>query len=389
MSVAAAFSARNGIPRSQSVKSRVHPRTAKRILVLGGAGYLGSVLVGQLLRRGFAVRVLDALLFGDQSLHEFKSHANFELIHGDVRDTSMVALSMRGCDAVIHLAAIVGDSACEEHEALAIEVNRTATAMAAEVAHHCGVMRFLFASSCSVYGASEKFLDESAPLNPLSVYARTKRDSEDILLRANRPDFAPTVLRLGTLFGLSPRMRFDLIVNLFVAQAASLKRITIWNGDQWRPLLHVHDAARAFIACLDATPASVSGRVFNVGSPSLNLQIGVLGKHIAQVIPHTRVDSMKVEDRRNYRVSFERIERVLGFRCERTLAYGIKEIYDAIRSGVIADFATERFHNQSALRVLEKSTDRRILPLVRLTRALPATLGLRESNMFTSYGKGV
>jgi nucleoside-diphosphate-sugar epimerase len=353
----------DSILKSQTAQLRVHSRSAKRVLVLGGAGYLGSVLVGQLLRRGFAVRVLDAFLFGDQSLNEFKSHPKAEIIRGDVRDTELVAQSMRDCDAVIHLAAIVGDSACEEHKALATEVNRNATRMLANVASRCGVPRFIFASSCSVYGASENCLDESSPLNPLSVYARTKLDSENILLTAKRRDFAPTVLRLGTLFGLSPRMRFDLIVNLFVAQAASLGRVTIWNGEQWRPFLHVQDAARAFVACLDAAPASVSGQIFNVGSPSLNVQIAALGEQIAKFVGSTRLKTIQTEDRRNYRVLFEKIEHTLGFRCERSLSFGMHEIYSAIRSGSIADFATEQFNNQTAMRNLVSSTNHNIWPL--------------------------
>jgi len=361
MHLAATSPAEERASKSQSLRLNLHSESVRRVLVLGGAGYLGSVLVGQLLRRGFAVRVLDLLLFGDHSLGEFKRHPNFELIYGDVRDLRVVAQCMRDSDAVIHLAAVVGDSACEEHKSLAMEVNRNATTMLAKVARSCGVARFLFASSCSVYGASEKLLDESSPLNPLSVYAQTKLDSERILMSTKRPGFSPTVLRLGTLFGLSPRMRFDLIVNLFVAQAASSKRITIWNGDQWRPLLHVHDAARAFIACLDAMPESVSGCVFNVGSPSLNLQIYTLGQHVAHFISNTRLGTIETKDHRNYRVSFERIQRVFGFRCERSLASGIEEIYDAIRSGKIVDFATERYNNQSAMRVLMDATNRGIM----------------------------
>jgi nucleoside-diphosphate-sugar epimerase len=349
----------SGNRASGSPAVRLAGRSGRRILVLGGAGYLGSVLVGQLLRDGFTVRVLDIFLFGDQSLDEFKAHPNFELVCGDIRDIGIISRSMRGCDVVIHLAAIVGDLACEEHRGVAIEINRDATTMLAKLARSSGVPRFIFASSCSVYGASEKCLDETSPSKPLSLYAQTKRDSEDILLRAAGPDFAPTVLRLGTLFGLSPRMRFDLVVNLFVAQAASLGRITIWNEEQWRPFLHVQDAARAFIACLNAPSASVSGQVFNVGSPSLNLQLRILGKHIARFIPNTRVDRIATQDRRDYRVSFAKVERVLRFRCARTLAFGIKEIYAAVRSGMNGDFVGERFNNQTAMRALAPSTNQR------------------------------
>jgi nucleoside-diphosphate-sugar epimerase len=220
--------------------------------------------------------------------------------------------------------------------------------MLAEVARGCGVRRFIFASSCSVYGASEELLDETSRLNPLSVYATTKQDSERILLSAESSKFAPTILRLGTLFGLSPRMRFDLIVNLFVAQAASSGRITVWNGDQWRPFLHVQDAARAFLACLDASPETVSGKIFNVGSPSLNCQIRKLGEEIVRLVPGVRLCSIASPDKRNYRVSFDRIARVLGFRCERSLSFGIREIYRSLGANHVPPGGPQ-FHSVSEL----------------------------------------
>jgi nucleoside-diphosphate-sugar epimerase len=333
----------NMVKRSPITRRKVRSQPARRVLVLGGAGYLGSVMVGQLLRQGFAVRVLDAFLFGGRSLNEFLPHPNFEVIHADVRDIQAAERSMRGCDAVVHLAAIVGDSACDEQKTLALEVNCTATPLLADAARDCGVQRFIFASSCSVYGASDGVLDESSPLKPLSLYAQTKQDSERVLLTAKAPDFAPTILRLGTLFGISPRMRFDLIVNMFVAQAASSGRITVWNGEQWRPFLHVHDAVCAFIACLSAAPAVVSGQIFNVGSPALNCQIRTLGEQVVQLIPDTRLCALKNEDRRNYRVSFEKIQKVLGFRCRKNLAFGIEEIYTSLRSRTITDLTAERF----------------------------------------------
>jgi nucleoside-diphosphate-sugar epimerase len=301
-------------------------------------------MVGRLLRHGFKVQVLDALLFGDRSLQEFRPHPNFELVHGDVRNLGLAAHWMRGCEAVIHLAAIVGDSACEKQNALAMEVNCTSTPKLAQAARDCGVGRFIFASSCSVYGASDNVLDELSPLNPLSLYARTKRDSERMLLNAEGPDFATTILRLGTLFGLSPRMRFDLIVNMFVAQAARSGRITVWNGEQWRPFLHVQDAACTFMACLDAPAAQISGLIFNVGSPALNCQIRTLGEEVVRVIPNTRLSTIESEDRRNYRVSFEKIQNVLGFRCRKNLAFGIEEIYASLRSGAAPELAAERFN---------------------------------------------
>jgi nucleoside-diphosphate-sugar epimerase len=332
-------------------------------LLLGGAGYLGSVLVRQLLAAGRSVRVLDSFMFGEQSVDQVRAHPNCELVRGDVRDIGVVVRCMKGCEAVIHLAAIVGDSACEENEQLAAEVNRAATRMLTEVALDCGVRRFLFASSCSVYGASESFADETAAVNPLSMYAEMKVESERILLGARSTAFAPTILRLSTLFGLSPRMRFDLVVNLFVARAIFLRSITISNGAQWRPLMHVEDAARAFMAVLEAPAEKVNGEVFNAGSTGLNLRIEELGRAVADEIAGIEIETVGSEDRRNYRVAFNKIRQRLGFNCRRTVEYGIQEIYGAIRAGLITEFTTANFNNQIALRALVRAGAKQSAPL--------------------------
>jgi nucleoside-diphosphate-sugar epimerase len=349
-----------------TVEHKSRAEKVKNILVLGGAGYLGSIVVAQLLARGFKVRVLDSFLFGEEPLAEARKHPNCELERGDVRDIGAVVQAMRDTDAVVHLAAIVGDQACDENKQLAMEVNRAATRMLVDVARGCGVRRFIFASSCSVYGASDFMLDEGSALNPLSVYAQTKVDSESILLAAKTAEFAPTVLRLGTLFGFSTRMRFDLVVNLFVGRAATAGRITILNGEQWRPFLHVQDAGRAILACFDAAPPAVSGEIFNVGSSSSNFQIRDLGHSIAHIIPGTHIDAMENEDRRSYRVSFAKIERVLRFQCETSLEAGMQEMLEAIRSGSLADFSVEQFNNQIAIRAIAQAAGATLSPLQQL-----------------------
>jgi nucleoside-diphosphate-sugar epimerase len=244
-----------------------------------------------------------------------------------------------------------------------VEVNRAATRMLANVAKECGVRRFIFASSCSVYGASDFFVNEESAVNPLSVYSETKIDSEGILLGAKTATFAPTILRFSTLFGLSPRMRFDLVANLFVARAVFMGSVTVINGDQWRPLLHVQDAARACIASLEAAAESVSGQVFNVGAAELNLQIAELGSVVAQVIPQVEIETVQTDDQRNYRVTFDKIRERLGFDCWKTVENGIREIYGAIRAGLITDFTTAQFNNQFALRALVRTGARQSAPL--------------------------
>lgn len=341
------------------VEPKSKPQTVDRVLVVGGAGYLGSELVPLLLDRGYRVRVLDSLLFGEQSLNRVKKHPKFELSVGDVRDIQAVVQAMKGCDAVIHLAAIVGDPACEENPQLAAEINRAATRMLIDVSRGHGIQRFLFASTCSVYGASEFLMDEHAQVAPISLYAQTKVDSEELLLEARSSDFHPTILRLATLFGLSRRPRFDLVVNLLTARAVRAGKITIFNGEhQWRPFMHVHDAARAFVACLEANSvAAVSGEIFNVGSYVLNRRLADVADEIAMIIPTVEVEHVENGDRRNYRASFDKVHTRLGFVCERTLQQGIQEMAEMVRESEINDFSTEMFNNCAMVRIYARSDD--------------------------------
>jgi nucleoside-diphosphate-sugar epimerase len=332
-----------------------HSAVIDRILIVGGAGYLGSALVPQLLARNLKVRVLDSLLFGDQSLSAVANHPNFELVRGDVRDIQAVVEAAKDCDAAVHLAAIVGDPACDVNKQLSMEINRAATRMLIDICRGSGVRRFLFASTCSVYGASDHLVDEFTPPAPISTYAESKVDSEKLLLEAASTDFHPTILRLGTLFGLSPRPRFDLVVNLLTARAATTGTITIYNGSQWRPFLHVEDAARAFVAALIAPANTVSGEIFNVGDYTLNLRLTDLSQKIAETVPAVDIQYVDNGDRRNYRASFDKIHTRLGFRCQHSLDFGIQEMYEAIRSEQIPDFTADNFNNHVVTRAFAQS----------------------------------
>ena len=317
----------------------------ERVLVVGGAGYLGSVLVPILLERGYKVRVLDRLLFGDEPLASVKNHERFELMVGDVRDIESVVAALRDCDAVIDLAALVGDPACAVNKQLSLEINRAATRMLIEVCKGYGISRFVFASTCSVYGASDYLVDERTIPCPISVYAETKVASEELVLEAVTGSFHPVILRLGTLFGLSPRPRFDLVINLLTARAATCGKITIYNGQQWRPFLHVHDAARAFVTSLEASSKLVSGEIFNVGDYRLNLQLSAVSQKVAEVVCALEIDNVDNTDQRNYRVSFDKIHSYLEFSCEKTVEFGIREIFKVIQSHQIGDFTASRFNN--------------------------------------------
>jgi nucleoside-diphosphate-sugar epimerase len=212
------------------------------------------------------------------------------------------------------------------------------------------VARFVFASTCSVYGASEFLVDEHTQPNPISVYAHTKVDSETLLLDAQTKDFHPTVLRLGTLFGESPRLRLDLVVNLLTARAAQTGKIIIFNQDQWRPFLHVHDAARAFIKILEAPLEVVSGEIFNIGSYSSNHHLADLAEVISRIVPTVEVEHVENHDKRNYRAAFDKVHTRLGFVCERTLEDGIREVYKIVRASGIEDINCEQFNNHARMK---------------------------------------
>ncbi len=322
----------------------------RNVLVIGGAGYIGSALVQRLLELGNKVRVLDLLLYGNAPISEFYDHPDFELVQGDFRNIDTVVSATKGMDAIVHLGAIVGDSACSIDQDLTIEINLRATWNIAEVGKGFGVKRFVFASTCSVYGASDEILDERSTLCPISLYARTKMESEKVLLSLTDGTFAPTILRFGTVYGLSGRPRFDLVVNLLAAKAIQDGEVGIFGGKQWRPLVHVRDVAEAIILTLQAPPYNVRGQVFNVGSNEQNYQIADLGLIIKEIVPTARVVTQPKEDNRNYRVRFDKICNVLNFQPRYTVRDGIQEIIDAFATGKITDYRDPCYSNFSFLK---------------------------------------
>jgi nucleoside-diphosphate-sugar epimerase len=322
-----------------------------QVLVVGGAGYIGSLLVEQLLNKGYKVRVLDALLYGREALRTVESHPDFQLMVGDCRNMQDVVRAVRGVDSVVHLAAIVGDPACEQDRSAALEINYGATRMMMEVAKGNGVGRFLFASSCSVYGANDHEVDERSKLNPISVYAQTKVDSEKALLAAADEHFFPTVLRFATVFGLGFRPRFDLVVNLLSARARQDGKITIYNGEQWRPFIHVRDVVNAIVLSLEAPVRAVSGEIFNVGDARLNYTLQQIAEIISEIFPNTQVEHVANTDKRDYRVNFDKIRNRLSFEATHTIREGVIEMRGAFDERFILDYKDLRYHNQRFLEV--------------------------------------
>ena len=320
--------------------------SARRVLVVGGAGYLGSILTEKLLRHGFRVRVLDSFLYGRRSLDAISQDENLEVQEGDLRNIHTCVNSLTDTDAVILLAAIVGDPASKARPTETIETNVLAAQALASACKLHQINRFLYASTCSVYGIGADLLDEDAPLNPVSLYARTKIESEKIILGMGDEYFSPTILRMGTLYGYSPRMRFDLVVNTMSMKSFVDGKIQVFGGRQWRPLLGVEDAAEAFIRCVEAGLQDVGNRIFNVGSDGQNYQIDEVAEIIGAAlggIPISRDNSNL--DARDYRVSFSRLADTLGFAPRQTIDAAARAIFEKLRSGAIRNPSQRIYYN--------------------------------------------
>lgn len=330
-----------------------HDRPARPVLVTGAAGYVGATVVARLLAAGRPVRAFDSFLFGDAALASVRDRATagatLEVTRGDVRDAAAVAVAARECAGVIHLARLVGDPACALDPALTRAINVDGTVHVAEAAAAAGIARLVFASTCSVYGAAgDAWLDEDAATTPVSLYAETHLEAEALLReRLTGSPTAPAVLRFATVFGLAPRMRFDLVVNLLTAHAVREHAIEVHGGEQWRPQVHVEDVARAVILALDHPAAG--GATFNVGSDALNLRIADLGERIAGRFPGTRLTVSPTRDPRSYRVAFGRIERTLGFRAGRSLDDGVGEIAAWLHLSPAVDYRAAAYSNVRSL----------------------------------------
>ncbi|MEM7042481.1 MAG: NAD-dependent epimerase/dehydratase family protein [Pseudomonadota bacterium] len=321
----------------------------KKILVIGGAGYIGSALLPKLLAQGHEVRVLDLCLYGTEPIKDVIGNPNLEIMRADFRQVDVVVQAMADVDTVYHLGGLVGDPACAWNEDLTIDINLAATRLVAQIAKGNGIRRFIFASTCSVYGASEQMLDEQSELNPLSLYAKSKVASEKVLHELADETFAPIVVRFATIFGLSGRTRFDLVVNLLTAKAKLDGEITIFGGDQWRPFLHVDDAGAALLRMKDI-PLGRAVEIFNVGSSKENYTINQVGDLIKLQVPEAEiVKSGSDGDNRNYRVDFSKIKMMLGFETQWTVEGGINQVIAAIDAGLITDYKHPKYSNLAYL----------------------------------------
>lgn len=313
-----------------------------RVLVTGGAGYVGSTLVIDLLDRGYPVRVVDSLNVGDGgSILRLWGHERFEFVNGDLRDPRARASALEGVGAVVHLAAVVGDPACSRDPELARAVNLDASRALLDESIECGVSRFVFASTCSNYGKLDEsgaLATEDWELRPISLYAETKVAAERAVLAADTNGLATTCLRFATVYGVSARMRFDLTVNEFARDALVNRELVVYGEQFWRPYVHVRDAARAIVAVLESPSTLVAGEVLNVGDTTENYRKQDLVEVLLDRLPETHIERVvQTDDPRDYRVSFAKINSLLDFQTSRTVADGMDEVLALLRAGVIAD----------------------------------------------------
>lgn len=322
----------------------------RTVLVVGGAGYVGSVLVARLLSAGAQVRVLDNLIYDNGfSLQHLLDDERVTFQRGDLRDHRVFERAAQGATDVVLLAALVGDPICKKYPELATSINVDGARGILDRLDGLGVERFVFTSTCSNYGIHDpnRLADETSTLNPQSLYAQTKVDVEQSVLERSRgADCAMTVLRIATAYGMSARMRFDLTVSQFVRELASGKSLLVYDADTWRPYCHVADISKAIMTVLQAAPSLVDSEVFNVGDEgqqfTKRMIVEEATKHLEQVdVAYRSGDT----DPRNYRVGFSKIADRLGFTCDRSVQSYVPMLTTAVQAGVFAGADEQRFGN--------------------------------------------
>lgn len=311
----------------------------RRILVTGGCGYVGTILVPKLTQR-YQVTVVDSLLFGNH----LKPAANLSVIEGDIRDARLMRSLLSKATDVIHLASIANDPCSDLDPAITYQVNRDAVAQLVNTAKEVGVSRFISASSSSVYGVKEEeSVTEDLTLEPITLYAKTKAESEKIVAGAAGNGFTTVSIRLATVCGPSPRMRFDVIVNIMAKSAIVDGTITVFGGDQHRPNIHIDDITDLYVMLLEVPANKINGKVFNAGATNHTVkEIAIMAQE--ETGATIKIDS-NVTDNRSYRISSEKIKRELGFEPKKTIRQAIKDVKQAFASGMFPDPNSSIYYN--------------------------------------------
>ncbi len=339
-----------------------------KVLVTGNQGYIGHALIDELLREKFEIVGVDLGFFPNDFSENYRGNEKIEQIKKDIRDLKKDDL--RGFDAILHLAALSNDPSADLNPKWTEDINYRATVRLAELAKEVGVERFVFSSTCSVYGAQgNKLLTEESECHPISTYAVSKLKAERDLVKLSNQRFAPIILRSATAFGVSPRMRFDLVVNNLTASGYTTGKILLLSdGTAWRPNVHIKDISNAFVAVLKAPFAEVNGEIFNVGMKSENYGVKDIAKIVAEVIPNTEIEFVKnaSKDIRSYSVDFSKIQSLKNFKPGVTVKMGVKEIYDTFKSKNFKreDFTDKKYHNVKFMKDLieNKRLDENLKP---------------------------
>ncbi len=320
-------------------------RTIKKVLVTGGAGYVGSALVPRLIAAGFEVTVVDLYIYGDGTLAGAKGSPLLREIKGDIRDAALMDAALEGMDAVIHLACISNDPSYDLDPELGRSINYDAFVQLVELSKKRGVGRFIYASSSSVYGIKEGVsVTEDLPLEPLTDYSRYKAECEKVLLAAAAEDFVVCVLRPATVCGYSARLRLDLTVNILTNHAVNKGEITVFGGEQLRPNIHIDDMAELYVRMLGYPDGSIHKKIFNAGYE--NYKVREIAEMVRKVVGDVPVRTVPTDDNRSYHVSSEKIRRELGFVPSRSIEDAVRGLRDAFAAGKVPDPLTDsRYFN--------------------------------------------
>lgn len=322
-----------------------------RVLVTGGAGYVGSALAPKLLDQGHEVRVLDLYLFGETPLEGVRGRTGFLEFRGDIRDGDLLGRALSGCDAVIHLACVSNDSSVDLDPALAQSVNYDAMRPLVRLCKKSGVRRFIFASSSSLYGVcGTSEVTEETPHRPVTLYNRLKSLCESILWEEQTGDFHPVSIRPATICGYSPRMRLDLVVNILTHQAFHRRRITVLGGQQLRPNIHIEDMTDLYAMLLETPERSIAGQAFNAGfaNHTVATLAELVRREASAKLSHSTIalETRSSDDKRSYHISSEKLKKLLGFTPRRTIEQAVREMIEAFAAGRVPNAMDDaRYYN--------------------------------------------
>jgi nucleoside-diphosphate-sugar epimerase len=303
------------------------------VLVTGGAGYVGSALVPQMLERGYRVKVLDLFIYGEEVFDDVRAHPDLELVRGDLRDQALLRTILPGCETVIHLACISNDPSFELNPELGKSINYDAFEPLVQISQAAGVQRFIYASSSSVYGVKDvPDVTEEMALEPLTDYSKYKALCEEVLLRYQSPTFTTVIIRPATVCGYAPRQRLDVIVNILTNHAINTGKIKIFGGDQLRPNIHIQDMVDLYLLLLDVPAEKIAGRIFNAGYE--NHQVRELADMVrSNVGSDVVLETVPTDDNRSYQISSAKIARELGFTPGHTIDEAVRDLVAAFRAG--------------------------------------------------------